>query len=301
MSFPYITDVLNTVLGTEWHLPIPTFGILVVTGIVTATLVMRREVARYEGLGSLPLKTHEHVADLALVSAFAGLFGARLFHVLDHAGQFVADPASMIFSRSGFSIFGGLLFGTIAGVIFLRRLSIPILPMLDAAAPSMMLGYGIGRLGCQIAGDGDWGVRADLTLKPDWLPDWFWAQTYDNNILGLVIPPPGVYPTPIYESLMAFAIFGALWAFRCHRHAAGYLFSLYLLLAGFERLLIEKIRVNVEYHVLGAAFTQAEAIAFLLVIAGFIGILATLRARKVWTRIVFSVGVLTALSACVPL
>jgi phosphatidylglycerol:prolipoprotein diacylglycerol transferase len=300
MSFPYVSDILNAVFGTEWHLPIPMFGILVVAAIVAPTCVTRREVGRYEANGTLPPLTHVLVADLALVSAVAGLIGARLFHVLDHADQFVTDPASMIFTRGGFSIFGGLCFGTVAAVLFLRRHSIPIRPMLDAAAPSMMLGYGIGRLGCQIVGDGDWGVVADSTLKPVWFPDWLWAQTYENNILGVVIPAPGVYPTPLYESMMAFAIFGVLWALRSHRHAAGYLFSMYLLLTGFERLLIEKIRINIEYHAFGVAFTQAEAIAFLLVITGFIGVLTTLRERKFWTKTAFSVGVLTALSACVP-
>ena len=159
----------------------------------------------------------------------------------------------------------------------------------------------MGRLGCQIAGDGDWGIAADMTLKPVWLPDWWWAQTYAGNIVGVVIPGPGVYPTPIYESMMALVSFGVLWALRSSTNSAGYLFSVYLLLAGFERLLIEKIRINVEHHLFGIALTQAEAIALLLVVAGCIGVLATLRTRRWWIKIAFSVGVVSALSACVPL
>jgi phosphatidylglycerol---prolipoprotein diacylglyceryl transferase len=82
-----------------------------------------------------------------------------VFYLLEHLGRFIDDPLSMIFARAGFSIFGGLCFGIAAGAIFLRRRSIPIAPMLDATAPAMMLGYAIGRLGCQLAGDGHWGSR----------------------------------------------------------------------------------------------------------------------------------------------
>jgi len=82
----------------------------------------------------------------------------------------------------------------------------------DAVAPALMLGYAVGRLGCQISGDGDWGIPADMALKPGWLPAWLWAQTYANNIFGAAIAPPGVYPTPIYETLLSLAAFGVLWA-----------------------------------------------------------------------------------------
>ncbi len=301
MSFPYVTDLLNAAFGTHWNLPLPTFGVVVVAAIALATLVIRREVDRYASLGALPRSAGVIVGDLALVAVVAGLVGARVFHILDYPGQFIDDPASMIFTRAGFSIFGGLCFGIGAGALFLKRHSIPIIPMLDAAAPSMMLGYAIGRLGCQIAGDGDWGIAADLSLKPGWLPDWLWAQTYDGNIAGVVIPSPGVYPTPIYESTMALAIFGILWILRSRTNRAGYLFSMYLLLAGFERLLIEKIRLNVEHEVFGIGLTQAEAISLLVVVAACVGVLATLRTRRLWIKIAFVVGVGSALSACVPL
>jgi phosphatidylglycerol:prolipoprotein diacylglycerol transferase len=152
-----------------------------------------------------------------------------------------------------------------------------------------------------LAGDGDWGVTSDPTLKPTWLPDWLWAQTYDGNIVGVVIPAPGVYPTPIYESAAAFALFGVLWALRSGTRRPGYLFSVYLLLAGFERLLVEKMRVNPRHDWLGAHLTQAEAISVVLVVAGLLGALITSTGRRLWPRILLALGVVTALSACVPL
>ena len=299
-AFPYVTDLVNAVFGTRWNLPIPTFGIIVAIAVVLATSVATKMVKGYEELGKLPRTSHAIVADMAVVSALAGIVGARVFDILDNLDRFFADPISMILTRTGFSIYGGLLFGIVAGVIFVKRRSIPVIPMLDATAPAMMLGYGIGRLGCQIAGDGDWGIAANMALKPSWLPEWFWAQAYDGNIAGVIIAPPGVYPTPIYETTMALAIFGVLWLLRSHNNRAGYLFSIYLLLAGFERMLIEKIRVNTRYDVWGAQVTQAEAISFLLILAGLIGVLATLRTNRFWIRAIVSGGVLAALAACAP-
>lgn len=300
MSYPYLTDLLNALFGTHWHLPIPTFGVIVAIAVAAATYVATRVVCSYENLSRLPAQSHGAVWVMAIVSTFAGIIGARVFDIFDNADRFVADPLSMILTRTGFSIYGGLCFGIVAGVIFLKRRSIPVIPMLDATAPAIMLGYGIGRLGCQISGDGDWGIAANMNLKPSWLPDWLWAQTYDGNIAGVIIAPPGVYPSPIYEIGMALAIALLLWLLRFHKHRPGYLFSLFLLLAGFERILIEKIRVNVRYDVLGAYVTQAEAISFLLIIAGLAGILATFRTNRFWTKIILSAGVLAALAACAP-
>jgi phosphatidylglycerol:prolipoprotein diacylglycerol transferase len=300
MAFPYVTDVINAIFGTRWHLPLPTFGIIVAIAVVVSTSVATQLVRKYEELGKLPPRSHTFVTDLVLVSTLAGIVGARVFDILDNLDRFVANPISMIFTRAGFSIYGGLCFGIVAGVIFVKRRSVPVIPMLDATAPAMMLGYGIGRLGCQLAGDGDWGIAANILLKPSWLPDWLWAQTYDGNIAGVIISRPGVYPTPIYEFMMALAIFWVLWRLRLHENRAGYLFSTYLLLAGFERLLIEKIRINTRYDVFGAHVTQAEAISFLLVIAGLVGVLTTLHKKHFWTRVIVSAGVLTALSACAP-
>ena len=84
------------------------------------------------------------------------------------------------------------------------------------------------------------GIPADRAIKPAWIPTWLWAQTYDNNILGVTIRAPGVYPTPIYETVMALVGFAILWSARNHHFQAGGLFALCLLLAGVERLLIER-------------------------------------------------------------
>jgi len=223
MAYPYLSDFLNHILGTQWNIPIPMFGIFLGLSIMFSYYVGKKEVIRFENLGLLPkanvtqkglIPTHQIIPSLVMVALLFGMLGARLFHILEYPSEFFDNPMGMIFSRSGFSIYGGLLFGFIAGVVFLRKRSIPIIPMLDALAPSLILGYGIGRIGCQVSGDGDWGIAANMALKPNWIPDWLWAQTYENNFIGVVIQSPGVYPTPLYESLTAFCIFLFLWTIR---------------------------------------------------------------------------------------
>ena len=300
MAFPYATDLLNALFGTRWDLPIPTFGLLVMASILSASALARREVQRQEAAGRLPDGTHRLVADLTVVTAVAGIIGARAFHIIDHWDLFLADPWAMIATRGGFSIYGGLGSGIASGAWWLRARAVPLPPMLDSVAPAMMLGYAMGRLGCQLAGDGDWGIAADMTLKPIWLPDWLWAQTYDGNIVGIVIPAPGVYPTPLYEAAAALGLFGVLSLLRSAAHRPGFLFSAYLLLAGFERLLIEKIRINPEHYWFDTPLTQAELISVLVVVAGLLGVLLTLGHRRYWTKAFFSLSVVAALSACVP-
>lgn len=298
MSYPYLSDVVKALTGFDLPLPFATFGILVACAMLAAGACLSAELRRlYDDGALLPGRRHvkgrdgtnqwivkpphELVSNLTVLVMFTGIVGARFFHILENTAQFQADPWSMIFSRSGLSVFGGLIVGTLAGLAYVRRWQLPVRPMLDAVAPAMMLGYGIGRLGCQVSGDGDWGIAANMALKPEWLPTWLWAQTYDNNIYGEVIAAPGVYPTPVYESLMALGCFALLWALRKHPFKTGWLFSLYLLLAGIERLLIEQIRVNPPYDFGSVHATQAEFIAASLIVAGTAGLVLLGRRKAV--------------------
>ncbi|WP_374359875.1 prolipoprotein diacylglyceryl transferase [Pseudoduganella danionis] len=281
MSYPYLSDVIQAATGYALPLPLATFGLFVALGALAAGASFRAELKRFYEAGrigpayvnGLSRPPQEIVSDFIIIVLIAGVLGARLFHILDHLDQFFADPLGMLLTRSGLSIFGGLIFGTFAGMLCARRWRLPVTPLLDAAAPALMLGYGIGRIGCQISGDGDWGIAANMALKPDWLPSWLWAQTYDNNIYGELIAAPGVYPTPIYETAMALLCFALLWAVRRHPFRIGWLFSLYLLLAGAERLLIEQIRVNPVINLGSLHATQAELIASALIALGLIGLL----------------------------
>ena len=261
MSFPYLTDVLHA-FGIDMRLPIPTFGLLVASAFLIGNWVAGIEARRL-----LPRQPRDFMNNVCLIGFIAGLAGAKLFHVLEHPREFVEAPMRMLLSTGGFTIFGGLIVGILAGAIYARRQKAELPLVLDAVAPALMLAYGIGRIGCQISGDGDWGIAA-TSPPPAGIPEWLWAQTYRGNIAGVEIPPPGVFPTPLYETLMAFAAFGLLWKLRKHAHSSGWLFGVYLLLAGIERLAIEPIRVNVTFSLFGAEVTQAQLIASACVLAG---------------------------------
>ena len=265
MAFPYLSDVFHAAFGVNLWLPIPMFGLLVGAAFFTGLHFATREVRRL-----LPGQPPDFVANVGMIGFFTGLIGARIFHLLEHPRDFMDHPAEMLFSRGGFTIYGGLIIGLLCGLAYCRAKKAPLATILDAVAPSLFLAYAIGRIGCQISGDGDWGIAADLAAKPAWLPLWLWAQTYDGNIALALIKPPGVYPTPIYETLMSLVAFAVLWRLRINRHQPGWLFGCYLLLVGAERLAIESIRVNTTYDIAGHAITQAQIISVICIIAGIV-------------------------------
>lgn len=296
MAYPLLSDLIRDVTGVQLPLPVPMFGLLVAAALLSAIWVTEHELKRMYVTGRIGpahrrikakdgavsevlVPPHEFVTELGMVMAVIGIVGARVFHLLEYPDAFIADPWGMIFTRSGFTIFGGLIFGLVAGAVYAKKRGIEIAPLSDALAPALMLGYAIGRVGCQVSGDGDWGIAADLSLKPAWLPLWLWAQTYDYNIAGILIEPPGVYPTPIYETVMGLIVFAILWRVRKHPYRAGWLFALFLVLCGMERFLIELIRVNTTITLFGVSATQAEIVSVLFVLAGFAGLIV-LRARQ---------------------
>ena len=288
MSFPYLQDMVKAATGFNVPLPLPTFGLCVLAAVAVSLQVAKIEMRRRHAAGQIPsavrhtsqdgrrievtVAPQDLVVDFGFVTVIAGIIGARIFSMFEVPQDFLADPWHMIFSRQGFNFFGGLVFGVTAGIVYFRRHRLPVLACCDAFAPAMMLGYALGRIGCELSGDGDWGIAANMALKPHWLPAWAWAQTYDNNIVGVLIPPPGVYPTPLYEILMGLAVFGILWSLRKLPLRPGWLFSVYLLLCGLERSLIELIRVNSTMGFFGLQVTQAQIIAAALTLLGALGI-----------------------------
>ena len=229
---------------------------------------------------------HELIGNIVMIAAIAGMIGAKIFHNLENLDELIADPLGALISFSGLTFYGGLICGSGAVLYYTHKNNLSIIHMLDSAGPGLMLSYGIGRVGCQVAGDGDWGIPNDAA-KPDWLsflPDWAWAYDYPNNVLGVDLKTDFIHngydsitgnawPTPLYEATICIALFWVLWALRRKLSVPGMMFSVYLILNGIERFFIEKIRVNEVYHIFGSEITQAEIISTLLFIAGVLGIL----------------------------
>jgi prolipoprotein diacylglyceryltransferase len=145
---------------------------------------------------------------LIAVPCLAGIVGAKLYHVLETPATFFAHPLQELFSPYGFAWFGGLLAGFAAFVWVGRRQKIPLLTLLDAGSPAAALGYGIGRIGCLLSGDGDYGIPTSLP----------WGMSFPD---GLVPTMQRVHPTPIYELIVACLIAWWLWRIGARQIAAG--------------------------------------------------------------------------------
>lgn len=222
---------------------------------------------------------YELVPNITTIAALTGILGAKIFHNLEYPEEFLRDPVEAMLSFSGLTIYGGLIVASISLYFYAKKHNIRFMDLADANATGLLLGYGIGRLGCHFSGDGDWGIE-NLAPKPSFLPDWLWAYSYPNNVINEGIPIEGcqgahcfmlenpVYPTSVYEALACFLFFGILYGFRKKFTIPGTLFAAYLIVNGIERFTIEKIRVNSTYNIMGFEPTQAEIISVLFVLTG---------------------------------
>ena len=237
------------------------------------------------------VEPEEQVGTLLVIAGLSGILGSKIAHNLEHIDLLLKDPVGQLLGFTGLSFYGGLILGAICTLWYARKKNISAIHLLDAISPSLILAYGVGRIGCQLSGDGDWGIK-NTAPKPDWmsfLPDWTWSYTYPNNVLSAGEPIAGcvgkycnelavpVYPTPLYEIVMCLAIFGFLWAIRTRIKKPGVLFGIYLMFNGVERFIIEKIRVNPPYKFLGIEATQAELIATALFVGGLITLIVCLK------------------------
>jgi phosphatidylglycerol:prolipoprotein diacylglycerol transferase len=194
-------------------------------------------------------------ADWAYVLVFAGLVGgivgSRLDFLLENWDKVSGDLLGNLFSGSGLVWYGGAIGGAIGVVLWARWRGMLNLTLLDVCAPALALGYAIGRIGCQLSGDGDYGIPWDGP----------WAMAYPH---GTVATEVTVHPTPIYETLTMGIVAYGLWRLRT-RFRPGLLFALYLVLAGTERFLVEFIRRNDD---VALGLTQAQLISLAMILAG---------------------------------
>jgi prolipoprotein diacylglyceryl transferase len=224
----------------------------------------------------------DRVGEMTILALIFGLIGAKLFDIFENWSDFLKHPSSYLLSPSGLTFYGGLICAALAIWLYAKKHRIGFWHLNDAAAPALMLAYGTGRIGCQVAGDGDWGI-VNTSPKPySWLPDWMWAYNYPHNVNEAGVPIPGcvgkycnelnppVYPTPLYEIAVCLLLFALLWSLRKKLTTPGTMFALYLMLNGIERFFIEKIRVNTTMNLFGFQPTQAEVISTLLFLAGLV-------------------------------
>src|SRR5215210_6801655 len=189
--------------------------------------------------------------ELILAGAIGGLVGARLDFIAENYDAVKDELLGNIFSGSGLVWYGGAIGGAIGVAIWARLRGIFNLSLLDLCAVPLALGYAIGRIGCQLSGDGDYGRAWDGP----------WAMAYPD---GTEPTTQTVHPTPIYETVAMGMVAYVLWRLR-DRYQAGVLFSIYLVLAGAERFLVEFIRRNDDALI---GLTQAQLISVAMIAAG---------------------------------
>ena len=230
-------------------LTIYSYGLMMALGFLTAGYFTGKELDRKGFDGEL-------ASSIVFWGAVGGLVGSRVLAIFEDWDQFIADPIHGIFTGAGFVWYGGLIGGFLAVSAMILRSGLPWLATVDCIAPALSLGHGIGRIGCQLAGDGDWGTE---TTVP-------WGMAYPNAIVGWNYPPGvRVHPTPLYEFAAYSAIFLFLWSIRKRPMPDGTLFWLYLILGGAARFVIEGVRIN---PVVVAGLSQAQLISIGLIAIG---------------------------------
>jgi phosphatidylglycerol:prolipoprotein diacylglycerol transferase len=237
-------------------LTIYSLGVFWALGALAAAWIIHLELRRYHYNPDL-------AGTMVVAAAIGGLIGARLLFIIEDWEGFTTAPFDFLFSGAGFSWHGGLLLGTLAVTWVVRRHGIPWLNAADVSAPALALGYGIGRIGCFLAGDATWGKVTDVP----------WAMAFPNAIAGWIHPltgvpyPPGVevHPTQLYELIQSLIVFGILWPIRKNAYRPGTIFWFYLILAGFMRFLVEFWRVN---PVVALGMTEYQWISIGMMILG---------------------------------
>jgi len=218
-------------------LTIPTFGLMVAVALISAAYILQADFNRRGFQADAFL--------MITIAGLAGIAGAKLYHLLEEPAVFFANPMALLFSRYGFAWFGGFIGGCGAMLILGWRAGLPLLEFLDACSPAAAFGYGIGRIGCFLSGDGDYG-------KPTSLP---WGLSFPN---GVVPTTERVHPAPLYELLIWCVIGAFLWHMgsnalrsskpvkgpRVVKRSGGEIFCAYLILTGVARFSVEIIRIN---------------------------------------------------------
>lgn len=244
------------------------YGLMLGIAFIVASYILTKEVERR--------KLNPNIAtEVTLIAIIFGIVGAKLFHLFENWSSFIQNPIKMAFSPGGLTFHGGLLLVLLAVWIYSKRKKIPFLTIADLAAPSLALAYGIGRIGCHLAGDGDYGIPTNLP----------WGTNYENGTVppsvmfsgseiakgypnGIVPDNTPLHPTPIYEFLIMLLIFFILWNLRKREWPDGKLFTVYLILAGLERFAVEFIRLNPR---LLFGLSEAQLISIVLMTLGVAG------------------------------
>jgi phosphatidylglycerol:prolipoprotein diacylglycerol transferase len=237
---------------------VPTFGLMLWLAAVAAAFVMDRAFRRE--------KIEADAVSIVTITVVLGIVGAKLWHVIDTPIEFHDMGWRVLWDTAGFAWFGGLVLG-ISSLLFQGWWAkIGAIRTLDLAAPSAAIGYGIGRIGCFLSGDGCYGIATKLP----------WGMAFPNGIQPTL---DRVHPTPLYELIAGLLIGWWLWRRGAKPHGTGAIVGQYLVLSGAARFLVEFIRINPRV-LLGLSNAQLASVGSVVVGFVLIGVAAWRGAKK---------------------
>ena len=247
------------------------YGLMLGLGFLIGSYILAGELRRR--------KIDPNIAStVTILAVIFGIAGAKLLFLVEHRDAFLADPLGMAFSPGGLTWYGGFIIGLTAVILYVRSRKVPPLKFLDALGIALILAYGIGRIGCHLSGDGDYGMPTDLP----------WGTNYENGTYppsrafanfpevagqypgGVVPDNTPLHPTPVYEFFLGVLGIVILRQLSKKEYADGRLFTVYLMLSSLFRFSIELLRLNPRYW---AGLSEAQLISiglFVLGVAGFL-------------------------------
>ena len=245
------------------------YGLMLAIGFIVASYLLSLELKRRQLDPNL-------AGNITIIALAAGIVGSKIWYLFEHWSSFLADPAGMAFSPGGLTFYGGFLLATLSIYLYIRSKRLRFLTVADSVSPGLMIGYGIARIGCHLAGDGDYGFPTTLPWGTDYSKGVVPPSEAFKNFPEITSQYPGgvvpdhtlCQPTPVYELIICAVLFAIMWRYRRRIGGEGKMFSLYLMLAGAERFAIEFLRINPRIFI---GLTQAQLIAIVLMIAGAIG------------------------------
>ena len=250
--------------GREIHIAIYSYGFMLVVAFYTCFFLLQKEIRR---IG----KDVKLASDIVFIAAVGGIVGSKIYYLIENFGRVIDDPIGMIFSGSGLVFLGGLMGGTLGVTWVIQKQNLNWLKMSDIVAPLLILGYGIGRIGCFLVGD-DYGIPTHLPWGVSFVnglpPTTYQSFQFNYPWISLDGFEPGlltVYPTQLMETVLAVFIFGYLWSRREKIGFEGQLFFTYLVFAGLERFFIEFIRTNIKYI---SVLTGSQIISIFMIFIG---------------------------------
>jgi len=245
------------------------YGLMLAIGFIVASYLLSTELKRRgldPDLGNA----------ITLIALVAGVVGSKILYLVEHWGLFLSDPFGMAFSPGGLTFYGGFLLAAYCIYIYTKKKDVRFLTAADSVAPGLLLAYGVARLGCHFAGDGDYGYPTTLPWGTDYSKGTYPPSLAFRNVPEIASKYPGgvvpdntlCHPTPVYELILCAILFWILWRFRKRIQPEGRMFMLYLVFAGLERFSIEFLRINPRVVL---NLSEAQLIAIPLMIVGLVG------------------------------